>query len=452
MALYNNGNPEYDLQKCKDSAKENNWSFFGLQNSTTGTNAQCFLSNSLSETSKYGPAGNCTQISDGTWSGGGWSNAVYNAKAPESNYFLILQDDGNMCVYRGTGPSDNQGYIWGSSTNGKQKEKNPLYTADKSKYGKNWISSGSTLAIGDFVGSTNGDIALIMQSDGNLVLYTFTLNTNCQKMSDGNIGSGPGGNAIYDIGKVSIPGNIGKLAYIDQNSELLSYPSSNAQYYDSYTKMIATNSGGYDIPSAAYGDATVEKCQNTCNNNPECGGFAFSNNVCYPKTSGMFPIGSRQIDENVDLYIRNKNPIDTPLGVPETTFNIDTITYQNYINGGDIANKYGLATITSEQQEQLSKLEEQMTTLSSQINTLTQKFSSGSQSLEEQSEANMVGISNYLTGIKTTNKHIKNFNNNNFNNILKDSDIVVLQKNYEYLFWSILAAGTVLITMNIIKK
>jgi hypothetical protein len=38
------------------------------------------------------------------------------------------------------------------------------------------------------------------------------------------------------------------------------------------------------------------------------------------------------------------------------------------------------------------------------------------------------------------------------NRILDDSDIVVLQKNYDYLFWSILAVGAVIISMNIVKK
>jgi len=28
----------------------------------------------------------------------------------------------------------------------------------------------------------------------------------------------------------------------------------------------------------------------------------------------------------------------------------------------------------------------------------------------------------------------------------------VLQKNYDYLFWSILAVGTVLVSMNVLKK
>ena len=42
--------------------------------------------------------------------------------------------------------------------------------------------------------------------------------------------------------------------------------------------------------------------------------------------------------------------------------------------------------------------------------------------------------------------------NGNIHNILTDSDIVVLQKNYDYLFWSILAGGAVLVSMNIVKK
>jgi GR25 family glycosyltransferase involved in LPS biosynthesis len=51
------------------------------------------VGNDLSQALRYGKAGNCTKLSDGTWSGGAWSNAVYNAKTPDSNYFLILEDD-----------------------------------------------------------------------------------------------------------------------------------------------------------------------------------------------------------------------------------------------------------------------------------------------------------------------------------------------------------------------
>jgi hypothetical protein len=41
---------------------------------------------------------------------------------------------------------------------------------------------------------------------------------------------------------------------------------------------------------------------------------------------------------------------------------------------------------------------------------------------------------------------------NNISNIVKESDIKVLQENYEYMFWSILAIATIIITMNIMRK
>lgn len=37
---------------------------------------------------------------------------------PQGDYFLIMQGDGNLCAYRGTGPSDNQGLVWETGTPG----------------------------------------------------------------------------------------------------------------------------------------------------------------------------------------------------------------------------------------------------------------------------------------------------------------------------------------------
>jgi hypothetical protein len=38
-------------------------------------------------------------------------NAV-NESQPGGLFFAIMQDDGNFCIYRGSGPSDNQGLLW----------------------------------------------------------------------------------------------------------------------------------------------------------------------------------------------------------------------------------------------------------------------------------------------------------------------------------------------------
>jgi hypothetical protein len=450
MTMYDGGKQKYNNATCQQAAKSQKAAYYGLQNSTSGQNAQCFTSNSLSQTQKYGVAKNCTKISDGSWSGGGWSNAVYGTSTPTPNYFLILLDDGNMCIYLGSGPSDNQGFIWQSKTNGKQKTPNPNFAATKGKFGKNWIPSSSTLSPGDFIGSTNGSTYLIMQSDGNLVLYTSTTSGKCSSFGGKNVGA-QDVNALYQIVAMGNKASIGKLAYIDQDSKRYSYPMNNTNFSNSYTSYTGIDSPGNDIAGASYGNATVEKCQTTCNSNTKCAGFAFSNNVCYPKTSSMFPNGTMQVNKNVNLYTRNKAPINPPVGVPGTVVNIDSIMYDNYKNGGNIGKSYGLANATSTQKQQLEQLQSKLNLLTSQINGYTNKFSSGTDSLNSQSSKNLKGLGDYLTDFEKTNKNIKNFNASNIENILSDSDITVLQKNYDYLFWSILATGTVLVTMNIAK-
>jgi len=46
----------------------------------------------------------------------------------------------------------------------------------------------------------------------------------------------------------------------------------------------------------------------------------------------------------------------------------------------------------------------------------------------------------------------KDIDASNINGILSDSNIVVLQENYSYLFWSILAIAIVVVTIHTIKK
>jgi hypothetical protein len=215
--------------------------------------------------------------------------------------------------------------------------------------------------------------------------------------------------------------------------------------------LLGKDSPGYDIPGAVYGNATVDSCRETCNNNEECAGFAFSNNVCYPKTSDMFPNGSINANYYVDLYVRGKKPSVPPIGVTNDVNNVDTIKYQSYIDGGEMASEYGLGNATASQKQQLEQLQSQMNLLADQIAQLNGNFSDISQEAGLQSQENIKGINDYLQKIKKTQKKIDTFDGN-FQNILNDSDIVVLQQNYNYLFWTILAAGTVLITMNITKQ
>jgi hypothetical protein len=252
---------------------------------------------------------------------------------------------------------------------------------------------------------------------------------------------------------------MGKLAYIDANAELHSYPSDKQQYSNNYTNIsTGYDTTGNDIPGASFGNATLASCQTACNSNPNCAGIVTNSNgtLCFPKTSGMYPFGGPYTaNSDRKIYVRNKIPTSPPIGVSSNTASIDTLTYDNYVDGGNLENEYGLAKANSVQKQQLNQLQSELNMLSNQISDLTTKFGTGSQMADNQSESNVVGINQYLQDINETNiksKYIAGKSDGNIQNILKDSDIVVLQKNYDYLFWSILAAGTVLVSMNIIKK
>ena len=65
--------------------------------------------------------------------------------------------------------------------------------------------------------------------------------------------------------------------------------------------------------------------------------------------------------------------------------------------------------------------------------------------LEIQSNnSNMEGMRNYGNS--------KNLNMDDINGMLSDTDLIVLQENYGYILWSILAVGVLTITINTMKK
>jgi hypothetical protein len=452
MTAYNNGKQSYNNKSCQSAANSIGATYYALQNSKSGQNAQCFTSSNLSQSKQYGLANNCTQIGNGVWSGGGWSNALYQTSTPTNSYFLILQDDGNMCIYLGSSPTDSQGLVWQSRTNGKQQQANPNMIAANNKFGQNWMSDSSVLYPGEYISSTTGTTALVMQTDGNLVLYTYQTGINCSKSNDGNTGGGVLANAIYSLNAVGKQNLMSQLGFVDEDSQLHTYPASNTSYSNTYTQF-AGNASGNDIGGASFSSATVANCQTACNSNAECGGFVFDNvnNICYPKTNQMYPNSSIIVDGVNTTYVREKMPTNPPIGVSNSTNNTDSIYYSNYVNGGPVGNNYGLSKITSTQKQKLDQLQTKMNLLSSQINGFTNKFENGTNAAQDQAKKNVAGIKEYLTGIKNSDRKAINFDTT-YENILVDSDINVLKQNYNYLFWSVLAAGSLIVTMNVVKN
>lgn len=140
-------------------------------------------------------------------------------------FFLMLQDDGNMCICRGSNPTNNKEIIWCTSTNGRQQDPNPNWTALNGKSKANYINSGMNLNSGEWIGSTNGSLLLYMQEDGNLVLYTSKPVSNCSVKGDGYNYGGGRTNAVYNVAEQGYPSLLGKVGYVNKDAILSEYPS-----------------------------------------------------------------------------------------------------------------------------------------------------------------------------------------------------------------------------------
>jgi WSC domain len=445
------------LDTCKKAAAAKGYAYFGLQDFVNPSYLECWAGSDLQQAKKYGLATNCTKLSDGTMVGGGWSNTVYTTGNPPSDYFLILQDDGNLCLYKGTGPSDNQGGIWYSMTNGKQQKPNPAFAASKGKFGKNYMKTGDTLATGDFVGSNDGSIYLIMQSDGNLVLYTSQSAENCLKSADGSSSiGGQGATALYKMSEIGIPGNLGKIGYVDKNSEIYMYPDNKIGLSNNYMKYPDNVSYGNDIPGALNSGGSLDQCKSTCNSLSECYGFEYhsSGNVCYPKDKNMYPVGAKQSMPNngMDLYVREKM-----IKEGFETAEIDTNKWKNYANNNKMFND----SIVDSASKQISDADKK------ELLDLNNKVTSFSQEIQRNNAEYKQNLSNVNTRTVDSTAYMKDSHVEynklqskikdsaihllNMENIAADTNILAVQQNAHYAMYAIIALILLIITIKFLS-
>jgi hypothetical protein len=462
-AMPNTSNGQYlPLDQCKQLAQDQNYNYYAMQNNNQSLNGWCAGSSDMNEIQKYGIATNCTRLSDGTIGGGGWSNAVYSI-TPPSNYFLALQDDGNLCLYKGTGPSDNQGYIWSANTQGQQKKPNPSFTASKGKFGKNYMKTGDTLAPGDFVGSSDGSIYLLMQTDGNLVLYTSDTRENCSAISGGgsdkaslNMG-GQGATALYKMSEVGNPANLGKIGYVDKNSEIYMYPDNKIGLSNNYVKYPDAGSAGNDIPGAASSGGSLDDCKTSCNGLADCYGFEYHSSVkvCYPKDKNMYPTTPIQpawsLGNGDDLYVREKL-------VKEgfQTAEIDTNKWKNYTNNNKVFDNSIVDSVskqlTDSEKKELSGLDTKIKSFSEEIQRNNAEYSQQLASVNANTVGNTGHLNNYYDEYDKVQVKIKHSGTNltNMNNMVSDTGILVIQQNAKFISYAMVAIILLIIAIKLL--
>jgi hypothetical protein len=178
----------------------------------------------------------------------------------------------------------------------------------------------------------------------------------------------------------------------------------------------------------------------------------------------MYPYGGQiRPFKNVDTYTRGKGPINPPVGVTSEVENIDTIQYQRYPKKTNLDKRYGLPEATYDEINQSQKVQNKMQNLSSQMGQITDKLVQRTTDARMQKISNNDALQRYQTERERIKQQIQNMNpgsnefsfresfvlKNNVDQIVEDTNIVTLQKNYEYILWSLLATGTVLVALNI---
>ena len=359
-------NPQYCQDKCNT---DYNCGGFVMN----ATNSECWIKGDMSGLTS-------TAIADRNT----YKRGLTKEARDKCKFSLILQGDGNMCVYQ----NGSSNAVWATMTNGKQQSQNPNWAASKGKYGANMLTSGQVLGSGEWIGSTDGSLKLIMQTDGNLVLYTSNPQANCIKGTNGNMYGGGWANAVYELDKVGIPGDLGKVGYVDDDEKLSEYPVSMFNI-DKTTKMP------------------------TINNNGSC-------------TKKVETIDSLQWDK----YSKTGVPMSK-----NTVCGLEKAMQNENINRDSI--RMQLAALADEIVNKITYLESLNATLNNQMGIDKTVLQDNLKKYKAYSEQY-----NQYNSVNAT----------NINGILSDSDIVVLQENYSYLFWSILAIAIVVVTINTIKK
>ena len=437
-----------------------------------GNNGQCFVNTAnpgdFMSALNAGPATNCTKDSDGRTIGQGWSNAIYGTK-PGFGCILLLQDDGNMCIYRGQTDMYNmdQNRLWASNTSDGSLVSNPNWLMSDGKYGRNWVyngfngilgsDNGCILYPGESIFSGNGKLLLIMQTDGNLVLYTSTIEPNERTDSKGNKISDHKGYALYGFDDNPNPEYNGTLGYIDGGGTLHKYTDGANLLNDSYTKYSSLQQVGYQytINGEQYSSKSLADCKKTCTDDAGCGGVTYytPSGTCYYNSSDV-SLYDTVANEFMDTYMKNKEPAN-PLYTKQIN-NISGAMHDRYTMGQDMPNgvHFNLHEATAVISSEMSHVEDKLNQIAAEISKYSADFVHFNNKVLKQSKENMTSGKKYLIDYAVTSKQIKQEKKvgSNLDTILEDSNVLVLQESYNYTMWSILAVGIVVVSMVLVKK
>ncbi len=352
--------------------------------------------------------------------------------------------------------------------------KNPNWEVSKNKYGRDSLIVGQTLMKNEWISSGWGECQLIMQEDGNLVLYTSTQTSGCS-INDTNkkMNGGPWANAVYKLDQVGDASFMNKTGYVDENSILTEYPAnmvSTPLITDTICKFDTNDYlKGYPDVKANDMDAKVhykqyglEEGRSPCGNvNIDC---KFDPEVYYSLNPDVKANNMDAKDHYLRFGIEEGRSVcvthnsSTPTvnnnsSCSKNVVNIDSLQWKNYQKNTEMMTPEtvcGLKKTIAPEFNTTEELRQRLGDVADKIINKISQLSTLNDDMYKQMGIDKNVLGENLNKYKELSKSYHNYKNSelrNIDGIVKDSNVVVLFKNYNYILWSILAIVILIITI-----
>ena len=506
----------YTFDTCKTSAENQGYKYFGLENANTTTqNSLCGVSNSESEYSKNGAyVPRCKQGSDGNMYGGAWTNALYqsvgnyigcfgdgsNRAMTASGPDMGKYNNVYVCGAFGIGPWGSSNFpdptaqwIWytpNAQNNAPDNTNAPVNFIYQYNYGGNSYITADLWGMCDNQGTVYlnsnaiGSISGGWGGQGKKLSITLAPGSNYIEVAAANQGGPAGLLLAVTYGGAVLFHTDGSWKY---TSESLSDLRPGAQEYSVSSCKDYAVRNGYSYFGLQNGTNGNSQCfiSNDLNSSQKYGSadgetrlndgniYGLNNNITVYELDkvgvkdNMGKVGYINENSEISEYPQSMYTLDSATNTPsilnnascpKSIQNIDTVEWDQYKNLGGMMTADTLCGLDKEtQNQQISKesLQSQLSNLADEIVNKITYLESLNLNLNNQMVIDQSVLDDNLKKYKALSLKYKNYKTTkmpNINGILSDSDIIVLQENYSYLFWSIIAIATVVITINTIKK
>lgn len=205
--------------------------------------------------------------------------------------------------------------------------------------------------------------------------------------------------------------------------------------------------------------SSVESCKNICNNDDKCAGFTYkkSNKRCLIKSDKMYP-ESKTLDSNndVDLYIRNPS-VNNNATCSNKIVGVDSHQFKSFKTTGKemtMDRMCGLASDTKDSKEIVKNERNKIMSLSEKI---VNRMDSLTKNKDEMNNLQPKLQNKLLKSINNYKQVVKNIKsgeerNETIGGQVDNSDLLLINRNFNYVMWSILAIIAVIVTIKVMKR